>query len=87
MSLWKKLFSGGSKPTPVAPVISPQCASPTTATSCQHNWNGCKCSKCGEIRLEDGEYKGLIRNDWHDWSDDECTKCGRKRRRMTTEYR
>jgi hypothetical protein len=80
MSFWNKLFGGGSKPTPVAQPSSSASKAPT----CQHDWNGCKCSKCGEIRKEEG---GLLKTAWHDWRNNECSKCGVKRRPMTTEYR
>jgi len=33
-----------------------------------HKWNGCKCSKCNEIR-----------NEGHEWNGCKCTVCGRKR--------
>jgi len=83
MSFWNKLFGGGSKPTPVAPVTPQPSSSPSKAVTCQHNWNGCKCSLCGETRNQEG----LLRNDWHDWRNNKCSKCGKERRPMTTEYR
>jgi hypothetical protein len=66
----------------VAPTSELSPASPKT-TPCEHKWDGCKCSLCGEVRNQDG----LLRNDWHNFVNDQCTKCGKQRRRMTVEYR
>jgi len=91
MSFWKKLFGGGANSAGVAPAASQRgssaSGSPAEKASCRHSWDGCTCTKCGEVRMEDGEYKNLIRTDWHSWKNNECTKCGRKRRAMTVEYR
>jgi hypothetical protein len=82
MSFWKKLFGGGSKTsaTSVAPQPS---SSPTEARKCQHDWNGCKCSLCGETRNQ----SGLLENSLHDFRNNQCSRCGVRRRVMTTEYR
>ena len=54
-----------------------------------HNWNGCKCKKCGEVRAEGHnyervsgrcfekcEYCGDIRTIPHEWDGCKCTYCG-----------
>jgi hypothetical protein len=76
MSFWKKLFGGGSK-TSVAPVTPQPSSSPSKAQICQHNWNGCKCSLCGEIRNEGHD---MSFSSFTDGSFEKCSICGKKGR-------
>ena len=57
-----------SNPLPLAPIIQNQYKSNLKCTMGFHDWNGCKCSKCGKLR-----------DDGHDWSKDceKCAKCGK----------
>jgi uncharacterized protein (TIGR02145 family) len=48
-----------------------------------HNWNGCKCFKCGKVRNDQHHWKkcmctqcGKVRNEQHDLKDGLCQICG-----------
>ncbi len=48
-----------------------------------HQWNGCKCEKCGKTRDENHSWDGCkctvcgqTRNAEHDWKDGHCLRCG-----------
>lgn len=50
-----------------------------------HEWNGCKCSKCGKERDQEHDWSGCTctkcyrtRDEWHEWTGDlqKCIRCG-----------
>ena len=59
-----------------------------------HKWNGCKCTKCGQLRDEGHDWNGCIcricgkrRSEGHDWQQpsqnkcfERCSICGQERR-------
>lgn len=51
-----------------------------------HQWNGCKCEKCGKIRYEGHVWKGCkcelcgtVRDEGHDWNGCVCSRCKKTR--------
>ncbi|MDR0333690.1 MAG: hypothetical protein LBI15_09525 [Dysgonamonadaceae bacterium] len=50
-------------------------------TKIDHDWDGCKCFRCGKVRDEQHDWEGCICNrcgkDRHDWGDCECKRCGK----------
>ena len=48
-----------------------------------HQWSGCTCVKCGQVRDEHHEWDGCrcyrCGKQDHNWNGEDCTKCGRQR--------
>ena len=61
----------------------------------QHDWDGCKCSKCGKTRDEQHDWSddcekcskcGKIRSEQHAWIKNKCSKCGKTQNTCTIIY-
>ena len=55
-------------------------------TKKQHNWDKCKCSRCGKIRDEQHKWNGCecshcgkTRDKQHEWNGCKCERCGKTR--------
>ena len=51
-----------------------------------HDWGGCICRECGQIRGTNHEWDGCLcrrchqaRDEQHDWDGDVCRRCGKLR--------
>ena len=52
----------------------------------EHDWNGCKCKRCGKRRNTQHDWNGCrckhcgkTRDEQHDWNDCMCDRCGKPR--------
>ena len=55
------------------------------ADLCDHEWNGCKCTRCGRIRDHQHDWNGCtcnncgkVRDEQHDYKGCVCSRCEKK---------